>query len=38
MTTKKLTKATPGWNYVKTKLADFDRAGLLRLQSLRAQL
>jgi len=31
MATKKTTKATPSWSDVKTKLADFDRAGLLGL-------
>ena len=31
MATKKPTKATPSWSDVKTKLADFDRAGLLGL-------
>lgn len=31
MTTKKATKANPGWSTVKTKLADFDRAGLIGL-------
>jgi hypothetical protein len=31
MATKKTTKATPSWIDVKTKLVDFDRAGLLRL-------
>lgn len=31
MATKKPTKATPNWSDVKTKLADFDRAGLLGL-------
>ena len=31
MATKKPTKATPSWSDVKTNLADFDRAGLLRL-------
>jgi len=31
MATKKPTQATPGWSDVKTKLADFDRAGLLGL-------
>ena len=31
MTTKKTTKANPGWSDVKAKLADFDRAGLLGL-------
>lgn len=31
MATKKPTKATPSWSNVKTKLTDFDRAGLLGL-------
>jgi hypothetical protein len=31
MATKKPTRATPSWSDVKTKLADFDRAGLLGL-------
>ncbi len=31
MATKKLTKTTPSWSDVKTRLADFDRAGLLGL-------
>jgi len=31
MATKKPTKATPSWSGVKTKLAEFDRAGLLGL-------
>lgn len=31
MKTKKPTKATPSWSDVKTKLVDFDRAGLLGL-------
>ena len=31
MATKKTTRATPNWSDVKTKLADFDRAGLLGL-------
>ncbi|MDY0013210.1 MAG: hypothetical protein RBS40_10010 [Rhodocyclaceae bacterium] len=31
MATKKPTKTTPSWSDVKTKLADFDRAGLLGL-------
>jgi len=31
MATKKTTKATPSWSDVKTKLVDFDRAGLLGL-------
>lgn len=31
MATKKPTKATPSWSDVKTKLVDFDRAGLLGL-------
>lgn len=31
MATKKTTKANPSWSDVKTKLADFDRAGLLGL-------
>lgn len=31
METKKSTKVTPTWTDVKTKLADFDRAGLLGL-------
>lgn len=31
MATKKTTKVTPSWSDVKTKLADFDRAGLLGL-------
>lgn len=31
MASKKPTKATPNWSDVKTKLADFDRAGLLGL-------
>lgn len=31
MATKKVTKAKPTWSDVKTRLADFDRAGLLRL-------
>ena len=31
MATKKTPKAHPGWSDVKTRLADFDRAGLLRL-------
>ena len=31
MTTKKTPKASPTWNDVKTKLTDFDRAGLLGL-------
>ncbi|WP_322994388.1 hypothetical protein [Castellaniella sp.] len=31
MTTKKPTKSTPSWSDVKTKLADFDRVGLLGL-------
>lgn len=31
MTTKKTSKTNPSWSDVKTKLADFDRAGLLGL-------
>ena len=31
MSTKKAAKATPSWSGVKTKLADFDRPGLLGL-------
>lgn len=31
MVTKKATKNSPGWSDVKTKLADFDRAGLIGL-------
>lgn len=31
MATKKTPKSNPSWSDVKTKLADFDRAGLLRL-------
>lgn len=31
MATKKPTKSTPSWSDVKTRLADFDRAGLLGL-------
>ena len=31
MATKKPTKSTPSWSDVKTKLVDFDRAGLLGL-------
>jgi hypothetical protein len=31
MAAKKLTKTTPSWSDVKTKLVDFDRAGLLGL-------
>ena len=31
MATKKPTKAAPSWSDVKTKLSDFDRAGLLGL-------
>ena len=31
MATKKTTKSTPSWSDVKTKLADFDRAGLMGL-------
>ena len=31
MATKKTAKNTPSWSDVKTKLADFDRAGLLGL-------
>ena len=31
MASRKLTKTTPSWSDVKTKLADFDRAGLLGL-------
>ena len=34
MATKKTTRATPSWIDVKTKLADFDRAGLLGLERL----
>ena len=31
MATKKTPKSTPSWSDVKTKLADFDRAGLMGL-------